>query len=120
MTIHHAQDAVLFRLDALELSQLLATHSMVYAIWLQIVDDWPVGERAGRWTPRHPPMKVVHESQGQSHLLECRLHLWEYFRKVDSANALERQIRGEMLALGLSGFAGRRRTRASDSRHRAE
>jgi hypothetical protein len=119
MTIHHAQDAVLFRLDGLELRQLLETHSMVYAIWLEIVDDWPKGERTGGWTPRHPPMKVVHEAQG--HLLECRLNLWRYFRKFDSTNALERQIRGEMMALGLSGVADRRsRARATDSRNRAD
>ncbi len=108
MTIHHVQDAVLFQLSAPEMQQVLETHSMVYEIWLKIVDDWPAGERAGRWTPRHPPMRVVHAQRGDSHVLQCRMHLWRYFRKFDSANALERRIRGEMLILGISGEADRR------------
>jgi hypothetical protein len=48
-------------------------------------------------------------------VLQCRVQLWRYFKEVDAANPLEREIRAELLALGLSGDADRRTARYAPS-----
>ena len=84
---------------------------MLDLIWLRFAADQREKWEAGQETPPPSPIKICSQANGQDHLLQCRVHLWEYFREIDSANPLERKIRGEMLALGLSGEADRRSAR---------
>jgi hypothetical protein len=111
MIIHYKKDAVLFRLDTAEMRQVMEEGSMVQAIWASLASDLEDASQASRWIPYKIPLKIFHEEHGRGHVLQCRVHLWRYFREVDAANPLEREIRGEMLTLGLSGEADRRMAR---------
>jgi hypothetical protein len=115
MTIRHKKDVVLFRLNTLEMLQVMEVNSMVHSIWIQFLRDLRKATRLRRWIPNKFPMKICHEEQGRGHVLQCRVQLWRYFKEVDAANPLEREIRAELLALGLSGDADRRTARYAPS-----
>src|ERR1700722_669659 len=108
MTILHKKDVVLFRFTAIEMRQVMEEHSMVYSVWLNLLADLQEASGAGRWIPHQSPLKICHEERGRGHVLQCRVYLWRYFKEVEAANPLEREIRAEMLTLGLSGEADRR------------
>ena len=113
MTTQHIKDVVMFRLNALELRQVMEEHGMVYSVWMNLLADVNSAARGKRWTQKLSGLKVFHEERGRGHVLQCRVHLWKYFQEVEAANPLEREIRSEMLALGLSGEADRRMLRYS-------
>ena len=115
MTIRHKKDVVLFRLNTLEMLQVMEVNSMVHSIWIQFLRDLRKATRFRRWIPNEFPMKICHEERGRGHVLQCRVQLWRYFKEVDAANPLEREIRAELLALGLSGDADRRTARYAPS-----
>jgi hypothetical protein len=108
MKIQHVKDVILFQLNVAEMRQVMEDSSMIQSIWTRYVDDTERSGRAGRWVPHRDPLKILHEEKGRGHVLQCRVHLWRYFQEVDAGNPLEREIRSEMLALGLSGEADRR------------
>ena len=111
MTILHKKDVVLFRFSVVEMRQVMEEHGMVYSIWLSLQADMQEASRTERWIPHQIPLKICHEERGRGHVLQCRVYLWRYFKEVEAANPLEREIRAEMLALGLSGEADRRMSR---------
>lgn len=111
MTILHRKDVVLFRFSTMEMRQVMEEHSLVQSVWLALQADLRSAEQTERWIPHPLPMKICHEEQGRGHVLQCRTYLWRYFREFDAANPLEREIRAEMLSLGLSGEADRRASR---------
>jgi len=107
MKIQHVKDVILFQLSVIEMRQVMETNDMIHAIGTRLAAD----QRESRWAPHPDPLKILHEEKGRGHVLQCRVHIWPYFREVDAANPLEREIRSEMLALGLSGEADRRMSR---------
>jgi hypothetical protein len=108
MTITHRKDVVLFRFSTIELRQVMEENSLVVTVWLNLQADLKEADRLHRWIPHQSPIRICHEEQGRGHVLQCRVHLWTYFRELEATNPLEREIRAEMLALGLSGEADRR------------
>jgi hypothetical protein len=111
MKIQHVKDVILFQFNTIEMRQVMEERSMIHVIWTQIVADMRQTRQAGRWIPHKGPLKILHEEKGRGHVLQCRVHLWRYFLGVEAVNPLEREIRTEMLSLGLSGEADRRMTR---------
>lgn len=111
MKVQHIKDVILFQMSVTEMRQVMDERGMIHSVWAQIVDDIDQSEQTGRWAPQKSPLKIFHEEKGRGHVLQCRVHLWQYFREVEAANPLEREIRAEMLALGLSGEAERRISR---------
>ena len=101
----------MFRLNLVELRQVMDEHGMIHAVWMNLVADAASAARGRRWPQKLSGLRVFHEERGLGHVLQCRVHLWPYFREVEAANPLEREIRSEMLALGLSGEADRRMLR---------
>jgi hypothetical protein len=113
MKIQHIKDVILFQLSAIEMRQVMEAQGMIHSIWEHLATDRRESRGSGRWVPHQDPLKILHEEKGRGHVLQCRVHIWQYFREVDAANPLEREIRSEMLALGLSGEADRRMSRYS-------
>ncbi len=113
MTVRHVKDVVHFQLSTVEMRQVMEEGGMIHAIAERLSLDLSRGAKAGRWIPHSAPVRIFHESQGRGHVLQCRVHAWTYFREVEAASPLEREIRAEMLALGLSGEADRRAARYS-------
>jgi hypothetical protein len=111
MIIRHKKDVVLFRMNAIEMRQVMEVNSMVHSVWIQFLGDFHESTRSKRWIPNECPLKVCHEENGRGHVLQCRVHLWRYFQEVDAANPLEREIRAELLSVGISGDADRRTAR---------
>jgi hypothetical protein len=111
MTIRRMKDVVLFRLNVVELRHVLEVNSMVHSIWIHFLGDQHEAHRSKRWIPNDCPMKIFHEESGRGHVLQCRMGLWRYFQEVEAANPIEREIRAEMLAIGISGEADRRTVR---------
>jgi hypothetical protein len=115
MTIRHAKDVVLFRMTTAEMRQVMEKRGMVNAAWRSFQTDARAAEKAGRWTPHPFPIKIFHEERGRGHVLQCRAVSWRYFREAAAGNPLEREIRAEMVSLGLSGEADRRISRYAPS-----
>ena len=113
MTAQHLKDVVLFSLSAIEMRQVMEERSMVHAVGLRVALDLADAARDSRWIQDDSPIRIFHEEQGRGHVLHCHVHLWPYFREVDAGNPLEREIRSELLSLGLSGEADRRIARYS-------
>lgn len=111
MTVRHVKDVVHFQLSTAEMRQVMEKAGMIHAIAARLSRDLARAAKAGRCVPHPAPVRIFHESQGRGHVLQCRVHVWTYFREVEAANPLEREIRSEMLALGLSGEADRRAAR---------
>ena len=116
MTIRHRKDVVLFRLNVVEMRQVMEANSMVHSVWTQFLDDLDEATRFKRWIPNESPLKICHEENGRGHVLQCRVNLWRCFQEADAANPLEREIRSELLAIGISGDADRRTARYSPSK----
>ena len=108
MTIRHRKDVVLFRLYVIVMRQVMEANSLVHSVWNQFRDDFLEATRFKRWIPNDCPLKICHEENGRGHVLQCRVNLWRYFQEADAANPLEREIRAELLMIGLSGDADRR------------
>ncbi len=89
---------------------------MVHSVWIHFLADLHEAERSHRWIVEECPLKICHEEGGRGHVFQCRVHLWRYFQEVDAANPLEREIRAELMAVGLSGEADRRTTRFAPTR----
>ena len=115
MTSQLVKDVLLFRLDIAELRQILEEKSMIHSIWTHLQADTSTAERDRRWLPHPTPLKILHEERGRGHVLQCRVFLWRYFRETEAVNPLEREIRAQMLTLGLSGEADRRTARFAPS-----
>ena len=115
MTVRHVKDVVLFGLTAAEMRQVMEEPGMICTIWKALMSDLGEAVRTGRWVPWRLPLKICHEEQGRGHVLQCRVDLWPYFREVEASNPFEREIRSEMLSLGLSGEADRRTARYGPS-----
>jgi hypothetical protein len=111
MTISHRKDVVLFRFTTIEMRQIMEEHSMIYSVWLNLQADMQEATQTERWIPHQCPLKVCHEERGRGHVLQCHVYLWRYFKELEGANPLEREIRSEMITLGLSGEADRRTSR---------
>ena len=115
MKIQLVKDVVLFQLDAIELRQVLDEKSMIHSVWSNLQADAEAADQAQRWMPHVSPLKICHEERGRGHVLHCRLSLWRYFREIEAVNPLEREIRAQMLTLGISGEADRRISRYSEA-----
>jgi len=115
VTILHRKDVVLFRFSAIEMRQVMEEHSLIHSVWLNLQADMQEATRTERWIPHRFPIKICHEEKGRGHVLQCRVYLWRYFKELEAANPLEREIRAEMLTLGLSGEADRRTSRHTSS-----
>ena len=111
MKIQQIKDVILFQLSTIEMRQVMEAHGMIHSIWNRLQADTRASRQSDRWDPHLDPLKILHEEKGRGHVLQCRIHLWRYFREVEAANPLEREIRSEMLMLGLSGEADRRMSR---------
>ena len=111
MIVRHVKDVIFFRLSTIEMRQVMEEPGMVGAVWKALAADRSRAAQAGRWTRGRTPLQICHEEKGRGHVLQCRVDLWPYFREVESANPLEREIRSQMLAIGLSGEADRRSAR---------
>lgn len=111
MTIRRMKDVVLFRMNVIEMRHVMEVNSMVHSVWIHFLGDLHEANRSKRWIPSDRPIKICHEENGRGHVLQCRMSLWRYFQEVDAANPLEREIRAELLAIGISGEADRRTAR---------
>lgn len=107
MTIRRMKDVVLFRMNAIEMRHVMEVNGMVHSIWIHFLGDLHAANRSKRWIPSDRPIKICHEENGRGHVLQCRMSLWRYFQEVDAANPLEREIRAELLSIGISGEADR-------------
>ena len=108
MTVSHVKDVVLFRMTTAEMRLVMEKRGMVNAAWRSFQADLRQAKKTGRWIPHPSPIKIFHEERGRGHVLQCRVLAWTYFREVEAANPLEREIRAEMVSLGISGEADSR------------
>ncbi len=113
MTVQHLKDVVLFEMSTAEMRHVMEERGMVHAVGARVALDLADAARDGRWIQHESPLKIFHDERGRGHVLHCHVHLWPYFREVDAGNPLEREIRSELLSLGLSGEADRRIARYS-------
>jgi len=107
MTIEYQGDMVLFKMNTPETAQVMWQNGLIHSIHQTIKSDRQRASEQHRPVETDLPITVCTEERGLVHVLRCKLTSWPYFREVEAVNPSEREIRAEMMRIGLMGSANR-------------